>query len=145
MKKHSFKRIGMAALFLGGLVQVAQAHTITGALGANPRATDEWYLMCPSTTYYVAGTVRETSTPGDATQINLQIVSIHRPEGARNITAPNTGGNAPWVGLVKGGGLYRVIVNKTGATTEAYNATVHCLNKQGVEVTAGEPILIQNM
>lgn len=145
MKKHSFKRIGMAALLLGGLVQVAQAHTIVSGLGASSRATDEWYLTCPSTTNHVAATVREILNPSDATQINLQIVSFHTVAGALNTTAPNTGGNAPWLGLVKGGGVYRVLVNKTGAGTETYNATVHCLNAQGVEVTAGEPVLIQNM
>jgi len=144
MKKHTFKRIGAAAVLLGGLVQVAQAHTIASGLGAAPGSADQWYLLCPSTTAKVVGSVKETLTPGDATQINLQVISLHVPGGAANTTAPNTGAFSGTTKVAAKGGVYRVLVDKTAGTAEAYSATVHCLNASEVEVTQGEPVLLQN-
>ena len=143
MGKNTVKAIGATAVLLGGLMQVAQAHTITSALAAPASSTDLWSVTCPAGVAKVQGYMREISNPGDATRISLTVVHAISPFRGLNTVAPNAAANSPIINVVAGTGRYLVAVTKSGPGLETYNGTIHCLNKNNVEIGA-EPVLLQN-
>jgi len=148
MKKNIVKTIGATAVLLGGLMQVAQAHTIVSALGAPASSTDVWSLTCPKGVAKVQGYVRETRVVGDATRISLSIVHATKPFRALNTVAPNAAANSPIINVVAGTGQYLVLVTRSlpginSKDIETYNGTIHCLAANNVEI-GSEPVLVQN-
>jgi hypothetical protein len=118
----------LLALALGG-ASVAAAHTQNGSLGADASATDFYQVNCSDD---------GSGTPGslvlevlDAAPVAAPLVSVQIRKGSLlTNTTDAVDGDSSWSPLVflnGGGGVYDVLVDKSGAGAESYSLDYHCV------------------
>jgi len=126
----------------------ASAHTLTGTLGSDASATDYFQIICsddhsgPPQSLFVQ--VR------DDPPANAALVSVQAQRGPLlvNSTDPVEGDStpSPGVSVNGGGGVYDVLIDKSGAGAESYTLTFHCMtgpNGTGVH-TGTDSINVQD-
>lgn len=111
----------------------AAAHTQSGSLGASASATDFYQITCSDDgTGPPASLVVQVL---DAAPVAAPLVAVHVQRGsvAANSTDAVDGDAtpSPQIALDFGAGVFDVLVYKTGAGSESYTLTYHCMTGAG--------------
>jgi hypothetical protein len=131
--------LAAALLLVSGAV--ASAHTQSGALGAAASATDYYQVTCTddgSGTPASLVVQLEDAAPAAAPKLSVQVQKGSKVANATD-AADADGAASPSVAVDGGPGVYEVLVDKSGAGSESYVLTFHCLTGTGAH--AGTDIL----
>jgi hypothetical protein len=128
--KRSVRRSAwLAALLVAlGLPDAGRAHTQSGSLGDPAAATDFYQVTCSDDGSGTPASLTLQILDAAAGSAPLVSAQAQRGELAANTTDPADGdaSPSPLVSVNGGGGVYDVLVYKSGSGAESYTFTFHC-------------------
>ena len=119
----------VTAMSYSGFLHAHSGGGVLNAGGDNPSATDLAEVTCfddgNGTPAYLLAQVRDLSAPQQGQLLNLQ---LYKGVQATSISDPVSGDaeSSPFIRLDGGPGVYRLILNKTGAAARTFDVTWHC-------------------
>lgn len=118
-----------------GHADFASAHSLSGALGSAPRATDLYQVTC-FTEGDGPATDRLRARVRDNAPVKKPLVSVQIYKGsvATNTTDSKKDGDnkySPWASNNGGSGVYYVMVDKSAKGAERYTLEYHCETNSG--------------
>jgi hypothetical protein len=119
----------LAALIAAlGLPDAGRAHTQSGSLGAPAEATDFYQITCSDDGSGTPASLTLQILDAAAGSAPLVSAQAQRSALAVNTTDPADGdaSPSPLVAVNGGGGVYDVLVYKSGPGAESYTFTFHC-------------------
>ncbi len=146
MKCISLKSGFLTASLLLAVGQIAQAHSLSGALGSSPRATDLYQVTCFAedggpVTGHLRVSVRDNA-PVKRPQVSVQILKGLLATNTTDARDGNLAYSRP-VTIDGGDGVYQMLVNKSGRGAETYTIEYHCISPDGVH-TGTDAAQLQN-
>lgn len=127
------------------------AHDVTGIPlpfvgGDTPQATDMAEVICGDDghgpTGFLFAQVRDDSEPVPNLLVNLQVIKGNQAANTTDQIASDGQYSEPIV-LAGGDGVYRMLVNKTGAGRRVFSVVWHCMTQDGVHT--GTEIVVRQV